>query len=350
MVLDVPAADLADLHSRLRATRWTPPWAGGGVPAERLRALTHRWADDYDWPAHQTEINALPWHTAEIAGAPLRYLRFDGGARPLVLTHGWPSTVLELTALATRLADAGFTAIVPALPGFPFSPQRPEYPSNPQTHELWHHLMREELGFQRYGAHGGDLGAGTSARLGEAYPDAVAGVHVLAVGGPADPDPATLTDEERDYLAQEDAWYATEGAYEHQQRTRPLTVAAALADSPAGLLAWLVEKYDLWTDRPFPDDFVLTQASLYWLTNSIGTSFRPYYEHAVGATRRIEQVTVPTAVAVFPKDLVQPPRRWAERMHHVTRYTVMPRGGHFAAYEEPDLLAVDVAEFFGPLL
>ena len=145
------------------------------------------------------------------------------------------------------------------------------------------------------------------------------------------------------------------GGYQHQQNTRPLTLAHALSDSPTGLLAWIVEKYRAWSDSGgdlsfrFTDDFVLTQASLYWFTGTISTSFRPYYEYARGLTRRVEKVDVPTAVAVFPADLTQPPRSWAERTYNVTRYTSMPRGGHFAAHEEPELLADDITEFFRQL-
>ncbi|WP_213816856.1 alpha/beta fold hydrolase [Glaciihabitans sp. dw_435] len=210
--------------------------------------------------------------------------------------------------------------------------------------------MRDELGFERYGAHGGDLGAGVSARLGEAHPEAVVGIHVLAVAGPANPE--NLTDEERTYLASLQTWDRDEGAYEHEHRTRPLTLAPGLSDSPAGLLSWLVEKYRAWTDSHgvlstrMSDDFVLTQVSLYWFTNTIGTSLRPYYEYGRSSTTAVTRVTVPTAVAVFPADLSQPPRSWAERTYNVTQYKRMPRGGHFAAHEEPGLLAADITEFF----
>ena len=237
---------------------------------------------------------------------------------------------------------------MPSLPGFGFSPQRPVLPPDAPTHELWHRLMHDELGFTRYAAHGGDLGAGITARLAEAHPDALIGIHVLAVAGPPPLDPATVTPAEQAYLDAQAAWDTEEGAYQHQQMTRPITLSYGLSDSPSGLLAWLLEKYRSWTDRDFPDDFVLTQASLYWFTNTISTSFRPYYEY-FHSTSRVQRVTVPTAVCLFPKDLDHPPRSWAERTYHVTRYTVMPRGGHFAAYEEPDLLAADIEAFFADL-
>ncbi len=153
-----------------------------------------------------------------------------------------------------------------------------------------------------------------------------------------------------------DLWNLEEGSYQHQQQTRPLSLAPALTDSPVGLLAWILEKYRNWSDnggilsRRFGDDFLLTQASLYWFTNSISTSLRPYFEYAHGITGRVSQVAVPTAVAVFPADLARPPRRWAERTYSVERYTVMPAGGHFAPYEEPGLLAEDIAQFFARIV
>jgi pimeloyl-ACP methyl ester carboxylesterase len=238
-------------------------------------------------------------------------------------------------------AHPGIHAAPRARPGRPGRDRRPAWPSRlPQAHAL---------------AYGGDLGAGVTSRLAEAHPDAVAGIHLLAVAAPPEYDPASLTAEEKDYVDEVAAWSAEEGGYQHQQNTRPLTLAHALSDSPSGLLAWIVEKYRAWSDSNgdlparFTDDFVLTQASLYWFTNSIATSFRPYYEFAHGMTRRVERVEVPTAVAVFPADLTRPPRSWAERTYNVARYTRMPRGGHFAAHEEPGLLADDITEFFRAL-
>ncbi|WP_084703886.1 epoxide hydrolase family protein [Phaeacidiphilus oryzae] len=366
----VSDAELADLRERLRRTRWAARWPldgwAAGTDPEELRRLVAYWADGYDWRAREAELGALPAHLADLDGTPLHYLRYDGehpDALPLVLTHGWPSTVLELTALAERLAapsryggeaaDA-FTVIVPALPGFPFSPQRPALTAAEQTHDLWHRLMHDVLGFERYAAHGGDLGAGITSRLAEAHPESLVGIHLLAVAAPASYQASELTAEEREYLDSLTAWQQQEGGYQHQQSTRPLTLAQGLSDSPAGLLAWLVEKYRAWSDcggdlsTRFTDDFLLTQASLYWFTNSISTSFRPYYEYAQGLTHRVARVEVPTAVAVFPADISRPPRSWAERTYEVARYTRMPRGGHFAAHEEPALLAEDITAFYRP--
>ncbi|MEV6846242.1 epoxide hydrolase family protein [Actinoplanes sp. NPDC051411] len=364
-LIEVPASAWEELRSRVRATRWPRPWPmdgrmdgwrAGTEPGE-LRRLSGYWADGFDWRAREAEINALPSHHAMLDGTSVHYLRFDGettDATPILLTHGWPSTFLEEVELARRLsrpsdygagAAPSFTAIVPSLPGFPFTPEQSRKPGI-ATHELWHALMTR-LGFPRYLAHGGDLGAGISARLAQAHPEAVAGIHVLAVADPGNQ--SNPTDAERAYLDQGERWYAEEGGYEHLQRTRPLSAAYALNDSPVGLLAWLLEKYHAWTDHTdgavgLDDDLILTQASLYWFTGAIAATFRPYWEHKAYPPGPI-LVTVPTGVAVFPADLVQPPRSWAERNHNVVHYTRMPRGGHFAAREQPDLLAEDIRTF-----
>lgn len=361
--LQVTDEALQDLHDRLRRTRWPDRWPIGdgwdaGVPQDALRRLVERWSTDYDWRAAEAAMNSLPWNTASIAGLPVGYLRFDGHGPdpvPIVLTNGWPSSALELVPIAQRLVrdidGISFTVIVPALPGFAGTSQQSALPPQVPTHELWHRLMHDVLGFPTYLAHGGDLGAGTSSLLAQAHPDAVIGLHLLAVADPPQVDPATITPDEQAYLDEVARWYGEDGAYEHQQRTRPLTLGYALSDSPVGLLAWILEKYHDWTDRlgdetsRLDDDLILTQASLYWFTNTISTSFRPYYEHAQGHTARVLRVDTPTAIALFPKDLSHPPRSWAERTYAVTRYTALPHGGHFAATEVPDLLADDIRAF-----
>lgn len=370
-LLAVAEADLDDLRSRLRHTRWPLPWPTTGWEAGTepgiLRRLADYWADGFDWRSQEHRINALPSFVAEMPGSPVHYLRFEGeiaGALPIVLTNGWPSTFFELVELARRLsrpsefggrAGDAFTVVVPSIPGYTFTPQQRSLVDPVHTHDLWHRLMHDRLGFSRYAAHGGDLGAGITSRLAEAHPEAVVGIHVMAVAQPAGHDPATLTNDERAYLDAMARWAADEGAYNHQQRTRPVSLAYGLSDSPVGLLAWILEKYHAWSDdhgdvsTRFSDDFLLTQASLYWFTNTIATSFRPYYESGAGITPTVGRVEVPTAVALFPGDIAHPPRSWAERTYNVTRFTIFDRGGHFAPHEEPDLLADDLREFFRPL-
>ena len=370
-VLDVPEAGLDDLRARLRGTRWAKSWPvdawEAGTDGDLLRRLVTYWESGYDWRKHEAAINALPFRIADLDGLAVYYLRFDAeraGAPPILLANGWPSSFLELTELARRLsapsryggrAEDAFTVIVPSLPGYGLSPQRPGIGKSPYTHDIWHRLMHDELGFQRYGVHGSDIGAGEASRLAQAYPEALTGLHLLDPAGPPTYDPAGLTAEERAYLDAEEAWAAAERGYSHQQQTRPLTLAQGLSDSPSGLLAWILEKYRAWSDcggdvsARFSDDFLLTQASLYWFTNSISTSFRPYYERYHELVPGIERIDVPTAVALFPADLGgRPPRSWVERSYNVARYTLMPRGGHFAAYEEPGLLAEDITAFFRP--
>lgn len=371
-VMTVDDDELADLRSRLRATRQPPRWPGArpweaGTDPEVLARLVEHWATGYDWRLHERTINDLPWYASSIDGLDVHYLHFratDPDALPLILTNGWPSSFLELVELARRLSDPtgpdgepgeAFHVVVPCLPGFAFTPQQASLLDATPTHELWHRLMVEELGYRRYGAHGGDLGAGTTGLLAQAHPESVVGIHLLAVADPVGLEPSTVTPEEQVYLDEVAAWHRDEGAYEHQQRTRPLTLGYGLSDSPAGLLAWMLEKYQAWTDNDgdlrsrLSDDVVLTQASIYWFSNTISTSFRPYWQFGRDSSPRLARVTVPTAVAVFPADLAHPPRSWAARTYDVARYTQMPRGGHFAAQEEPALLASDIAGFFASL-
>jgi pimeloyl-ACP methyl ester carboxylesterase len=360
--LRIDEDELLDLRRRLSSTRWpkswpTAPWSAGTDETE-LRRLAHYWATNFDWRAQEARLNDLPSNVAVIGGQRVHYLRFDSerpGAVPIIVSNGWPSTYFEMVEVARLLSrpdgdGPAFDVIVPSIPGFTFSDQRPTLPADMATAEIWHELMTS-LGFGRYFAHGGDLGAGTTSRLAAAHPEAVAGIHLMAVGAPVNLDESTLTAEEKTYLDEVAHWTRDEGAYQHQQSTRPMTLAYGLSDSPVGLLAWILEKYRAWSDcggvlsSRFTDDFLLTQASLYWFTNTIGTSFRPYYEYGRGIERGLRRVETPTAVALFPADLSKPPRSWAERTHNVVRYTEMPRGGHFAAVEEPELLARDIADF-----
>lgn len=371
-LLEVTEADLDDLRNRLRSTRFAKPWPvtewEAGTDHQELKRLVGYWADGYDWRGHEAAINVLPSRFADLDGTLVHYLRFDAetaDALPLVLTNGWPSSFYELVELARRLstpsqyggnpADA-FTVIVPSLPGFAFSPPLKELGDPLPAHELWHRLMHDELGFDWYGAHGSDLGASTSTWLAQAHPESVVGIHLTDLLNLPPDNGVEPTAEEQAYLDASAAWSRTEGAFAAQQGTRPLTLAPGLTDSPAGLLAWMLEKYRAWSDcggelsTRFSDDFVLTQASLYWFTNTIGTSFIPYYERRNGLVPKLERVDVPTAMAVFPANVGLPaPRSWLERGYHLTRYAKLPRGGHFPAHEEPALLAGDITAFFRDL-
>jgi pimeloyl-ACP methyl ester carboxylesterase len=367
-----PTDQFQELRRRVGQARWpaglpADGWTAGTELAT-LQRLAERWGDGFDWSAQVAELNSLDHRMADIEGVRIHFVYFapqhESTELPIILTHGWPSSFLELVGLARRLScpsDFGRPplearpVVVPSLPGFGYSPARTTLAATPPTHELWHQLMSGVLGFSRYGAHGGDLGAGVTTRLAASHPEAIAGIHLLAPAWPDDVDPDSLTDEEREFLRVDASWDEGEGGYAHIQSTRPLTLSYGLADSPVGLLAWLVEKYQAWSDcegdvsRRFSDDFLLTQATIYWLTNTIASSFRPYFEYRLGH-ERVGRITVPTGFAQFPHDLAAPPRSWLDRVYDdVTRHTVMPRGGHFAAHEEPDLLASEIAAFFANL-
>jgi pimeloyl-ACP methyl ester carboxylesterase len=284
---------------------------------------------------------------------------------PLLLTHGWPSTCWEFLPLIPRLVDS-FDLVIPSLPGFTFSDPAPHAASIPST---WHRLMTEVLGYERYGAHGGDIGAMVTNRLAVEHPDAVAGIHVTMPAEPAT-DPATLTSEERSFLAERLVGQETGGAYAHVQRTRPDTIALALNDSPAGLAAWIIDKWRDWSDcggelpTRFTMDELLTTVTLYWATETVGTSFAVYRDWALGSAglphawaggvpagvdskplAAGQRITTPAAVALFDHTA---PTSWIRRAYaDPRRRTDMPRGGHFAALEEPDLLAADLRGFFG---
>ena len=353
----VPDADLDDLHRRLAATRWPrrwpePSWAAG-TDQDTLERLVTYWRDGFDWRTHEARLNAEPQKMATLSGQRVHFVHVRAGAPtglPIVTTNGWPSTFAEMVQLAHRLTDLGHDVVVPSLPGFTFSDQQATAPGEIPTSELWHRLMTG-LGYDRYVAHGGDLGAGITSRLGAAHPETVAGMHLMAVMGANTHD--NLTDDEVAYLDGMSEWDDDGGAYQHQQQTRPMTLAYGLTDSPAGLLAWITEKYRAWSDcdgdlaRRWSDDDILVQASLYWFTNTIGTSFRPYYDYR--AHRKpgsiVPMGNVPTAIAAFPHDISTPPREYAERTYNVVQYTRFDRGGHFAPHEELDLLAADIHAF-----
>jgi pimeloyl-ACP methyl ester carboxylesterase len=334
------------------------------VPLAALRELCAHWADGFDWRAHAAARNAFPQLRVEIDGVVVHALHVRGRGPdpfPLVLTHGWPSSIYELTPLLPLLTDpaahgadprASFDVVVPALPGYPCSP-RPPAGTWARVPALWRALMTDALGYDRFGAAGGDLGAIVTAGLGRDHADVCAGILVQAVFGPTGLDEPTLADDERAFLEARRTWAAVEGAYAHQQATRPRTLAYGLSDSPAGLLAWIVEKFRAWSDcggdvlRSFTPDDLLVTPTLYWAANSIGASFRPYADTGeIVAGSSLPYVSVPVGVAAYPGDRPVPVRAYAERHYNVQRFTVLPRGGHFAALEVPDVWISETRAFF----
>ncbi len=365
--IDISDEILDDLRERIRRTRWPDPAPGApwsqGMDLEYLRELLSYWADGFGWPAQQARLNAFNHRLAEVDGVRLHFVhhRAPGGGVPLVLTHGWPSTFLEPLTLVDLLGDR-FDLVIPSLPGYGFS-QRPARTgvNREVVAELWHGLMRG-LGYERYGAHGGDFGAGVATLLGLKHPESVIGIHVSTPEmtpwtGPGAP---ALTPEEQDYIEHLQWWDATERGYSAIQSTRPQTLGYGLTDSPAGLAAWVLEKWRLWSDSggdldaTFGRDALLTMLTVWWASGSITSSMRDYYDNRWHAYEigPDDFVTVPTAMAIFANEYVpegEPPRSWYERLYAIERWTVFDRGGHFAAAEVPDLLAGDLAAFFTAL-
>lgn len=360
--IDFPREAVDDLHRRLDEIRW--PETGfdagwdRGMDQVTLRELVRYWRHDYDWFAAQSDLNRLEHRTVEIDGENLHYVTYHSerpDPKPILVLHGWPGSFVEFLDSAVLLCDAGYEVIVPSLPGFALS----DPPRKPGMHggriaERLHELMRR-LGHERYGVQGGDWGAVIALALAHRQPEAVTGLHLnLIPGAPPPPEGEEPGDEERAWREWRERFNEHELAYYDVQATKPDTLAYALADSPVGLLAWIVEKLWAWSDHggdlwsSFDRDRTLTNVMLYWLPNRVQSSARIYYEmeNPDGPIfgRRTE---VPTGYLRMPKEPWGPPRAVAERMANVVHYTEAPRGGHFAAMEEPRIWADDVAAFFG---
>jgi epoxide hydrolase len=373
--ISVPQADLDDLRDRLARTRWTADLPGTGwergVPAAYLHDLAAYWEKEYDWRAHEAALNAYPQFITTIDGAQVHFLHVRSAqpdATPLMLLHGWPGSVVEFLDLIGPLTDPAahggdpaqaFHLVIPSLPGYGFSgPLTATGWTDGRTAAALVELM-DRLGYQRYGVQGGDVGAFIGPLMGRAAPDRVIGVHVNALvtfptGDPADM--AALTEAEQGRLAAMGEWQQRSGAYMQIQGTRPQTIAHALTDSPAGLLAWIAEKFQEWTDpaAALPEDAVdrdriLTDVSIYWFTGTAGSAAHTYYERFNDPAMWAPKVRseVPTGVAVFTTDVSIRP--FAAKLNNVVRWTEFSRGGHFAALEAPDLLTGDIRAFFGAL-
>jgi pimeloyl-ACP methyl ester carboxylesterase len=372
--IDIPEADLNDLRNRLANTRWPDELNGGswryGVPVGYLKQLADYWRTSYDWRKQEAELNRLPQFMTEIDGANVHFLHVRSDvpdALPLVLTHGWPGSVVEFLDVIGPLTDPqadgaaqadAFHVVIPAMPGYGFS--GPTYDAGWTTARVaraWAELM-SRLGYERYGAQGGDWGAFVSPELGRIDPEHVVGVHVNAATmgfmpfGPVEADElATFTQAEKSRLERRNRFMNDMNGYFQIQATRPQTLAFGLSDSPAGQLAWIVEKFKEWTDESaeLPEDAVdrdrlLTTVMLYWLTGTAASSARLYYENMHSASWGQQPGTVPTGVAVFVEDIAI--RRYGERANNIVHWSEFDRGGHFAAMEVPDLLVKDVRDFY----
>jgi pimeloyl-ACP methyl ester carboxylesterase len=368
---------LEDLRQRIRRTRWPDqvPGAGWsqGTELEFLKKLLADWAEGFDWRAQERDLNRFRHCSADIEGVRIHFVHEKargGSGIPLILTHGWPSCFVEYLRVVPLLTDPAahgiggpaFDVVIPSLPGYGFSRRPPRTGVNYRsTAGLWRQLMRA-LGYERYGAGGGDFGAGVASYMALDEPERVMGLHLTNLELPPylGPGSRPLSQAERAYLAENQRWADVERGYSAIQSTKPQTVGYGLNDSPAGLAAWILEKWRSWTDSGgdvearFSREFLLTLLTIYWATQTITPSMRDYVDNRFhGAPLGGKDlVRVPTAVAVFAHEHVpegEPPREWAERLYAVRRWTRMPRGGHFAPAEEPELVARDIAAFFGSL-
>lgn len=364
-VYELDAGALADLRARIHGTRLgavedLEPWLYG-IDAAYLRDVLETWLNAFDWETWQAVVNRHPQFVATVDGVEVhfRHLRGAGGSRmPLLLLHGWPGTFLEFDKLIPLLLERGFDLVIPSLPGMGFSGAlRPM--TKRRMASIVHALMTGVLDYERFGVHGGDIGSGITTRLGYHHGASLIGVHLTYLMSEPPDFSDGVTAEERRYLDEVAAWYRDEGAYWEVQSTKPMTLGYALNDSPAGLLAWLLDKYWAWSDcggdleTRFSRFELLSIVSLYWFTQTIGSSMALYFDN-----RRREllppgaRVEAPTAVALFPNEFKPegcPPRELAERMFNVVRWRTYRSGGHFAALEEPAVLAEDIVEFFAAL-
>jgi len=380
--IHVADAVLDDLRDRLRRTRWPDQVADSGwtygTDGAYLRELVAYWIERFDWRAQEAALNRFAHFRAAVDGLDLHFIHERGhGPRPLplLLMHGWPGSIVEFTEVIGPLTDPAahggdpqdaFDLIVPSLPGYGFS-ERPSQPGVDvmRVAALFTSLM-EHLGYARFGAQGGDWGAAIATALGSAFPDRVLGIHLnmLIAARPGTNDPSQLSATDREILDRFNAFQKEETGYMQIQGTKPQTLGYALNDSPVGLAAWIVEKFRTWSDcggdveRRFTKDQLLTNITLYWVTETINSSVRLYYETmhnpalrggVEGQLDAVFTVSVPTGAAVFPAEIYRPPRAWAERTYNIARWTEMPAGGHFAAMEEPAALVEDVRAFFRPL-
>jgi microsomal epoxide hydrolase len=373
--LHVPDVDIDDLRERLARTRLPDrapgePWAYG-TDVAYLEQLVEYWRTRFDWRAQEAQLNAFPQFKVPLHGIDVHFLRVEGKGPtpyPLLLSHGWPGSVFEFLDIIPRLTDPArfgadpadaFTVIAPSLPGYglSFAPGQQRF-SLEMIADCFAELMTAVLGHDRFAAQGGDWGAYVTSRLGAVHADKLIGIHLNLLTVRRDPKMLpNPTPQERQFIDDLEVWIKEQMGYQWIQGTRPQTLAFGLSDSPAGLAAWIVEKFREWSDcdgdveSVFTKDQLLANVSLYWFTGAIGSSFWPYYARMHGPWPIPEGgVNVPMGYAEFPREILRPPRSVAEKMYtDIRRWTVMPNGGHFAAMEQPEALAREIVEFFRPL-
>ncbi|HJZ72017.1 MAG TPA: epoxide hydrolase [Vicinamibacterales bacterium] len=370
--IHVADADLADLKARLARARLPDEIRGSGwtygTSRAYLESLVRYWRDGFDWRAQERALNRFEQFTTTIDGLKIHFIHRrskERNALPLLITHGWPGSIVEFTKVIDPLsepaahggrAEDAFDIVAPSLPGFGFSDKPRDRGFDPTRIAAIEAALMARLGYSRYGVQGGDWGSIISTRIALNDAPHVAGLHLnmCRTGPPPGANPNEgLTTAEVERLKRADAWQTEETGYQRIQGTKPQTIGYALNDSPVGLAAWIVEKFRAWCDcdgdpeKIFTKDELLTNITLYWVTQTATSSARIYYESAhaapLPASRRIEP---PTACADFPKEVIWSPRKWMEARYNIARWTEMPRGGHFAAFEQPALFVDDVREFF----
>ncbi len=365
---------LDDLRQRLADTRWPDeiPNTGWdyGSNLTYIKELVDYWRTDFDWRAQEAKLNAFNHFKSEVDGLDIHFIHEKGKGPnpiPLIITHGWPSCFFEMTKIIPLLADPAshrgdaadsFDVVAPSLPGFGFSGHAQDRGMEVQrVAGMWNKLMTQNLGYPKFGAQGGDIGSGVTARLGFAHSDTLYGIHLTSITRPTPylgPGSKPVTDAEQALITQRDKWFQDEGGYNHIQGTKPQTLAYGLNDSPVGLAAWIVEKYRTWSDcggdveKSYTKDELLTIVTIYWVTQTISSSTRMYFENQkhLWTMEKDQKVPTPAGMAMFPQEISKPPREWGERSYDVRRWTEMASGGHFAALEEPQLLAEEVRAFF----
>lgn len=371
-VISVAEEVLVDLRQRLDRTRWPDEISGTGwqygTNLSYLKQLVHYWREDFDWRKQERLLNCFEQYRLQLDDITLHFIHQPGVGPdpiPLLISHGWPGSVWEFHRIIGPLTDPArhggdprdaFTVVAPSLPGYGFS-----HVSNQRrldledVAELFHRLMTEVLGYSRFGAQGGDWGAFITARLGLVHPASIVGLHLnMLPVAPHPRDRTNLTPAEDAFLKESAIFLAEETGYQWIQGTKPQTLAYGLNDSPVGLAAWITEKFHSWSDchgeieRSIDKDSLLTDIMLYWVTQTINSSFWLYHQmrHRPWRLGPGERIEAPTAVAAFPKEILRPPREWAARVCNLRRWTPMAVGGHFAALEEPQALIDDIRSFF----
>ena len=369
--IELAQSHLDSLKSKLRLTRWPDEIEGSGwtygASLSYMKELTDYWITYFDWRKTESEINKYGNFIAQIDGYKIHFLHIKGKGKksvPIIITHGWPYSFLEmlkLIPLLTENSDFSFDLVIPSIPGYGFSQKITQPGCNVSfIADLWHKLMTE-LGYDKYGVQGGDFGAGVSTALSMKYPDHVTGMHLNYIPGnyvPVLEENEEFTKEENDYFNLEEEWYSREGGYSLEQNTKPLTLAYGLTDSPAGLCAWIVEKMYGWAQcngyigNVFTKDELLSNVTLYWVTETLHSSLRLYNENSKNPliTGKNSYINIPTAIARFAYEEPFPPRKFVERGFNIQQWSEFPAGGHFPAIEKPELLTEDITGFFRKIL